>query len=391
MTMTTRLAVAPRAALMMLALLLLVALALGAAVVGSALRPGPTDIGSRFALPPTNCASGATLASGTIATIAGTGMIAYSGDDGPALDAELHLVPQGGGDVAVDASGVVYIADPGNRVLRRVTTDGIITTLSGRATDPRPLFPLGLAIAPDGTLFLADPGDLYKPFIWRIDPDGTFTIIAGTGTPGSSGDEGPATKAQVGAAAIAVGPHGDLYIDGLNNDIRHIDPDGIIHGFAGNGQQGFSGDDGPALAASFDMGGYGGVAAGAAGDVYIGDTANHRIRKVDAAGIVTTIAGTGETGPSGDDGSVISAAIGLIGDITVDPAGDLFFLDGDTVRKIDTKGIITTIAGDGTLGSNGDCGPATSAQLNQPIGLTVANGYVYVADAGNDRIRVIAP
>ena len=175
----------------------------------------------------------------------------------------------------------------------------------------------------------------------------------------------------------------------MNNTYRTIDPAGIIHTFAGNGQSGFSGDGGPATQATF--GATWGVAADDAGDVYLGDADNHRIRVVDPAGVVSTIAGTGGTGPTGDGGPASSAELGLQGDMAVDPAGDLFFLDGDTVRKIDTAGVITTIAGDGTQGSAGDCGPAKAAQLNQPIGLTVANGYVYVADAGNDRVRVITP
>ena len=191
--------------------------------------------------------------------------------------------------------------------------------------------------------------------------------------------------------SIAVGPRGDLYFDDLNDTYRTIDPGGIIHAFAGNGTQGFAGDDGLATAATLDGGGNASTAADLAGNVYLGDMGNHRIRRVDPAGIVSTFAGNGEAVPAADGVLARSAGLGQVADLAVDPQGDLFFLDGDTVRRIDTAGVITTVAGDGTRGSSGDCGPATAAQIDRPIGLTVQDGYVYVADAGNERIRVIVP
>ncbi len=227
--------------------------------------------------------------------------------------------------------------------------------------------------------------------LMKVDPSGAVSTVAGTGVSGSTGNDGPASLAMVNPTQVAVGPRGELYIDDMNN-YRTIDPDGLIHAFAGSTTPGYAGDDGPAVDALFGEEVVG-VAADAAGNVYLGDPGNHRIRKVDPAGIITTIAGTGQPGSDGDDGPATAAAIDEPGSIAVDEAGNVYFSDfrSNTVRRIDPSGIITTVAGTGAAGFSGDCGPAVAAQLNQPGGLAVHDGLLYILDEGNHRVRVILP
>ena len=225
----------------------------------------------------------------------------------------------------------------------------------------------------------------------RIDPSGTVTTVAGTAVGGSSGNDGPASLAQVNPTQVVIGPGGDLYFDDTNS-YRTIGPPGIIHAFAGTGTAGFSGDGGPAVDGTFGED-VDGISADTYGNVYLGDPGNHRIRKVDPAGIITTIAGTGESGSTGDGGPATQAAIDTPKAIAVDAIGDIYFSDdgSNSVRRIDPTGIITTIAGTGAAGFSGDCGAAVAAQLSQPAGLAVLDGALYVVDSGNNRVRAILP
>ena len=288
--------------------------------------------------------------------------------------------------VAVDPSGVLYVAD--GKAIRRIGTDGIITTIAGPATGAPFIQPTGLAMDAAGDLFVADFG---ASRIWRRDPGGALTAVAGTGVSGSSGNGGPALKAEIQPAQVAVGPAGDLYFDDANAD-RTVDAGGTIDAFAGTGTAGFSGDGGPAVSAALGAEGLG-VAADANGNVYLGDQGNHRIRKVDRAGIITTIAGTGVAGSTGDGGPATAATVEQPRSIAVDPAGNVYFADWgtNTVRRIDTAGIITTVAGTGVPGFSGNCGPAIAAQLFQPYGLALHDGALYIGDEGNHRIRVVVP
>ena len=165
---------------------------------------------------------------------------------------------------------------------------------------------------------------------------------------GSSGNEGPALDAEIAAAIVTVGPRGDIYFDDLNA-FRTVDTAGVIHAFAGTGVAGFSGDDGPAVEATIGLSDPVtlGVAADGAGNVYVGDPSNHRIRKVDSAGVITTVAGTGIAGQTGDHGPAVDATVDSPGQLAVDAAGDLFFTDTGSVRRIDAAGVITTVAGTG--------------------------------------------
>ena len=215
-------------------------------------------------------------------------------------------------------------------------------------------------------------------------------MVAGTGLSGTKGNEGPALDADIQPVGLAIGPDGDLYFDDLNN-YRRIDADGMIHAFAGSTEPGFAGDGGPAIEAAFGEEVLG-VATDATGNVYLGDPGNRRIRVVDPAGTVTTIAGTGTDGPPGDGGPALEASLPSTPfSLAVDEDGSLYVAESltNSVRKIDPSGIITTVVGPGD--DLGDCGPASEASVLSPQGIAVHDGVLYIADSGHDRIRIIVP
>jgi sugar lactone lactonase YvrE len=331
------------------------------------------------------------LQSGDIATIAGTGVAGTSGDGGQAAAAAIHG-PYA--TVAVDAAGALYITDSTTRIVRRIGADGIISTFVSSDSFGPASFPMGLAFDAAGDLYVADPGHEAAPYIWKVDPTGQVAPVAGIGFFGSTGNDGPALSAKEVAAQVAVGPHGDLYFDDVNG-FRTIDTAGIIHAFAGSGVTGFSGDGGPAVDATLGLSQpvWLGVAADALGNVYLGDPSNFRIRKVDAAGIITTVAGTGVSGYSGDGGPAATATISSLNGLAVDSAGDVYFADtvNNAVRKINSAGVITTVAGTGKTGFSGDCGPAASAELNTPSAVAVHDGILYIVDSNNNRVRIVVP
>jgi sugar lactone lactonase YvrE len=339
---------------------------------------------------------------GTITTVAGTGAAGFSGDGGRAKKAQLNA-PSG---VAVDTAGTLFIADVGNNRIRAVDTAGTITTIGGTGDDTfsgdgKPASsaqlynPNGVVVDSAGTLFIADVGNNR---IRAVDTTATITTVAGTGADGFSGDGGAATSAQLSVGWVypsgaAVDPAGELFIaDVVNNRIRTVDTAGRITTVAGSGFFGFSGDGGPATHAQLFY--PSGVAVDPAGNLVVADVENHRIRRIDAAGTITTVAGTGAAGFGGDGGPATSAQLTYPSGVAVDPAGDLFI--GDTsnnrIRKVDTVGTITTVAGTGTFGFGGDGGPATSAQLGGPFGVAVdPAGNLFIADHDNNRIRKVDP
>jgi sugar lactone lactonase YvrE len=337
----------------------------------------------------------------TITTVAGNGVQGFAGDGGPATSASLHTPI----DVATDAAGNLYIADPGNDRIRMVAAGtGIITTvagsgISGFAGDGGPAtsaslgFPYGVAVDAAGNLYIAD---LYNNRIRKVAVGtGIITTVAGNGTEGFAGDGGPATSASLNLpSGVAVDAAGNLYIaDGVNNRIRKVAVGtGIITTVAGNGTRGFAGDGGPATGASLRVSS--GVAVDAAGNLYIAEGTD--IRKVAVeTGIITTVVGNGVVGGfGGDGGPATSASLGGASDVAVDAAGNLYIADTGNYRirivAADT-GIITTVAGNGTRGFAGDGGPATSASLHTPYGVaTDAAGNVFIADYGNERIRKVS-
>jgi sugar lactone lactonase YvrE len=277
---------------------------------------------------------------GIITTVAGIGSAGFSGDGGPAISAQI-----GPYKVAVDSAGNLYFSEYTNHRVRKVNTAGVITT------------------------------------------------IAGNGIDGFSGDGGPATSAKLSfPMGVAVDSVGNLYIaDSENNRIRKVTAAGVITTVAGNGTDGFSGDG--SLATSAQLASPTGVATDSAGNFYIADTYNFRIRKVVLSGVITTVAGNGEWEGFSDGVPATSAPLYYPKDITVD-SGNLYIVDYATarIRKVNLAGVITTVAGNGSLGFSGDGGPATSAQLYNPISVAMdSSGYLYISDSENNRIRKVSP
>jgi len=328
------------------------------------------------------------VSNGVITTVAGIGTYhgvpGFRGDTGPATSAELYTP----GAVAVDAAGNLYIADPGTQRIRKVA-NGVITTVAGNgtstfsgdngpATSAQLEFLSGVALDSAGALYFADAQ--YNDRVRKV-VNGVITTVAGNGVLGLSGDNGPAINAQLGQPeGVAVDSAGNLYIaDYLNNRIRKV-ANGVITTVAGigtyYGASGFSGDGGPATSAQLNQ--PEAVAADFAGNLYIADTRNNRIRKV-SNGAITTVAGNGTAGFSGDNGPATSAQLNYPGGVAVDSAGNLYIVDECRIRKV-ANGVITTVAGNGTPGFSGDGGPATSAQII-PYSVAVDSaGNLYIAD-----------
>ena len=340
--------------------------------------------------------------SGTITTVAGNGTFGYSGDGGLATAAQLDN-PYG---VTLDASGNLYIADQSNQRIRKVSPTGIITTVAGGsytgpglgdgglATSAQLTYPYGAAVDGSGNLYIADT---YDRRIRRVSPSGIITTVAGNGAGGFygmggySGDGGPATSAELnGPEDVAADGSGNLYVvDSRNNCIRKVSPSGTITTVAGNGTAGYSGDGG--LATSAQLSNPYGVAADLSGNLYIADTGNNRSRRVSINGIITTVAGNGTSGYSGDGGLATSAELNNPVDVAADGSGNLYIADSFRVRKVSPAGIITTVAGNGGVGSSGDGGPATSAQLTPRSVAVDGSGNLYIADLNDHSIRKVSP
>ena len=332
---------------------------------------------------------------GVITTIAGSGLWGLSGDGGSATEARL-AAPY---SVAADTSGNVYIADSSNHRIRKVDSAGLITTLAGSgdngdggpAVEARLFGPLGVAADGSGNIYIADEDDSR---IRKVNSAGVITTVAGTGQLGFSGDGGPAVEAQLyWPSGVAADGLGNVYIaDQYNHRIRKVDSAGLITTLAGSGERGFSGDSGPAAEAQLNL--PGGVALDTLGNVYIADTHNHRIRKVDSAGMITTVAGTGERGSSGDGGPAAEARLSFPNDVAPDTLGNVYIADSSNhrIRKVDSAGVITTVAGMAEDGFSGDSGPAVEARLSFLGGLaTDGLGNIYIADRQNKRIRILKP
>jgi hypothetical protein len=265
----------------------------------------------------------------------------------------------------------------------------VISTIAGEALRPPPTpvlsvdlsirYPLRVATDAQGNAYFTTDN-----YVFKVDQNGVATRIAGSPQPGYSGDGGPATSAQFSSPdGVAVDGTGNLFVvDHGNNRVRKVSPDGIIVTVAGDGTPGFSGDGGPAASAQFL--GPKGVAVDQTGNLFIADTGNRRIRKVSPSGIITTVAGSGTPGFSGDGGPAASAQLNAPTGLAVDGAGNLYIADTGNrrIREVSKDGTITTVAGDGDLGSSGDGGPATSAQLYPPNAVAVDGaGNLFIADS----------
>jgi sugar lactone lactonase YvrE len=378
------------------------------------------------------------VSNGIITTVAGNATSGYSGDNGAATSAELYEPFA----VAVDSFNNLYISDSGNSVVRKVS-NGVIATVAGGGSigDGGPAagallsVPKGVGVDSAGNLYIADQNANRV----RKVSNGVITTVAGNGTPGFAGDNGPAASAELyGPSGVAVDSAGSLYIaDFDNNRIRKVS-NGIISTVAGNGESGFSGDNGPATSAQLNY--PIGVAVDSAGNLYIADTNNNRIRRV-SNGEITTVAGNGTPGLNGDNGPATIAELynpfgvavdaarniyiadtsnqrirkvsnGVISTvaandfsqpsgsqlespvaIAVDSSGSLYVADsvGESIRKI-VNGVVATIAGNFTPSFSGDNGLASAAQLFGPTGVAVDySGKVYIADSNNQRVRLLTP
>ena len=335
-----------------------------------------------------------------ITKFAGTaGSSGSSGDGGPAVNSQLNE-PRG---IYKDSSDNIYIADTKNHIIRKVDgTTNIITKFAGTAGssgssgDGGPAVnsqlnePRGIYVDSSDDLYIADA----KNHIIRK-VDGTTSIItkfAGTaGAAGYSGDGGLAVNAQLNEPCGITASSGNLYIaDTKNHRIRRVDTTGNIITVVSTGSSGFSGDGGPALLARLNV--PKGIFMDSWGNLYIADRGNHKIRRVDTSGNITTVAGTGSSGDSGDGGLATLAQLDEPRRIFVDSSDNLYIADtrNHRIRKVDASGIITTVAGTGSSGFSGDGGLATLAQLDEPHGVFVdSSGNIYIADRKNHRIRKV--
>ncbi len=335
----------------------------------------------------------------TIKTIAGTGTAGYSGDGNAATAAKLKTPDA----VKFDRLGNLYVADEGNHAIRKINTAGIIYTVAGTGTgttgysgDGGPATMAKLARPADIAFDLTDNmyiAEFGNGTIRKVSTTGIITTIAGTGIPGYSGDNGPATTAQLfDPFGLVIDAIGNIYFsDNSKYRVRKISTTGIITTIAGTGIAGYNGDNGPATAAQINLTGY--LAISPAGELYIPDYYNRRIRKIDAAGIITTVVGNGTGGNTGDGGPATAATIGSMFAIFFDPTGNMYLSDraNGVIRKVNTSGIISTIAGIGSLGYGGDGGPATAAQFNIDVYCSAMDGIgnLYIADPLNNRVRKI--
>jgi hypothetical protein len=348
-------------------------------------------------------------AGGAITTIAGNGTAGYSGDGGTATKASLWY-PTG---VAVDTVGNAYTFDAGSLHMRKVTGGGTITTFAGNgspryAGDGGPatgaqLLPTGVAVDLAGNVYVSE--GQYSPLnpidrVRKISPNGVITTYAGNNQIGFLGDGGPATKAELYfPEGLASDTLGDLYIaDTQNHRVRKVTPDGTITTVAGNGVRGYSGDSGPAISAELgdanSIAGSG-LALDSASGVYIFDASNYRIRKVALDGTITTIAGNGTRGYSGDGGPATAAQIDAGYSLAVDSAGGIYFQAPPcSVRKVTRDGTISTVAGNGKCNfgrlDNGDGGPATAARLSSYVSVAVGtDDLLYIGD--HCSVRKVTP
>ncbi|MGC8761078.1 MAG: SMP-30/gluconolactonase/LRE family protein [Bryobacteraceae bacterium] len=330
-----------------------------------------------------------------IETVAGRSGL---GDGGPAVDALLREPAA----VLFDREGNLYISDTFHHRIRKVAPNGMVSTVAGTGNpgwggDGGPAiygslsYPSALAIDPAGNLYVVEP---FAQRIRKVSADGKLTTLAGTGQFGFEGDGGPALKARFnGPDGIAADREGNVYVsDSYNHRIRRIDPDGRITTIAGTGDGGYGGDGGPATAAMLNY--PGALAVDNAGNLFVADTLNQRVRRIDRSGIIETVVGNGSFGYPRNGELALEAAIPYVKGLAFDGAGNLYlsFPSDGRIRMVNRDGQMWTLAGDGSFGFNGDGMLPLATQLALPGGIAVDRmGSLYVADRLNDRVRKIVP
>jgi trimeric autotransporter adhesin len=349
-----------------------------------------------LALSATAGAEAAVTADSSIATFAGNGTAAFGGDGGPAASALLNE-PR---DTAVGPDGSIFVADTFNHRVRKIGTDGTITTVAGDgttafdgdnqlATEASLYWPHDVTVDSDGVLYIADSN---HHRVRRVGLNGIITTVAGRGGSGSTGDGGPAVRARLKNPKSVAIHDGYLYLAGLDNKVRRVNLDtGIISSYAGTGIAGYSGDGGPATAASLN--GPQRLQVDSLGNVYVADTGNSAVRRIDAGtGSISTVAGTGVRGFNGNTGAATSIQLDQPRGLALDGDDVLYVADSNNqrIRKVDLVAqMLSTVAGT-TRGFAGDGGPARLAKFYQPRGLTVTpEGDLLVADTFNSRLRRI--
>ena len=342
------------------------------------------------------CVASAVAATNGITTVVGERGAGFAGDGGPARDGKVSFPV----DVTVMPDGGYLIADQVNHRVRRVAPDGTISTVAGSATagsggDGGPATsatlnaPSGTGILSDGSILIADANNNR---VRKVAPNGTISTVAGTGAAGFFGDDGAATSATLSFPFdIAVAPDDSYLIADLDNHrVRRVSPAGIITTFAGTATAGLDGDGGAAKDAQLNK--PAGVAFTADGGVLIADSGNHRVRRVQPGGTISTAAGDGFARFGGDGNPATAASLNTPTRVAVAPDGAFLIADrlNHRVRRVSSSNVISTIAGKGTAGSTGDGGPATQAQLNEPLGVAATAGNdALVADTFNHRIRLV--
>lgn len=335
----------------------------------------------------------------TINSIAGTGTAGYGGDGGAATLAMLRSPAH----VKVDASGNIYIADYLNQRIRKIDASGNISTVAGSsgvggfagdggpATAAQLFQPADVAIDGSGNIYISD---YQNRRIRKVNTSGVISTVAGTGVNAYTGDGGPATAAAVGSpVGINTDAAGNVYFaDEASHVVRKITvATGIITTLAGTGALGYSGDGGAATAAQLYQ--PKDVCLDAAGNIYIADYRNHRIRKINSSGTISTCAGGSSAGFSGDGMLAVLAKLNYPYAVTIDPGGNMFITDSwnNRIRRVNAAGVIHTYAGNGTYGFSGDGGAATAAKIGAAGITTDAAGNLYIADEGNHRLRKVNP
>ena len=341
-----------------------------------------------------------------VETLAGNGKKKFGGDGGPGTGAILNF-PHG---IVVDSKDNVLVADKAHFRIRKISPKGVIDTFAGTGVRGNlgdgglalkaDLYPMVMDINEKDELYFISPSG-FVSLIRKIDENGIISQVKNTGEAGYKktifeGNVGASMKSDIVAITqfsdIAIGPKGNIFIaDRINHQIRKMDKNGRITTIAGTGESGYSGDGGPALNAAFRD--PQGLTVDKKGNLYIADAANNMVRKIDTKGIVSTIAGNGNHKDSGDGGPAIKAGIRSITDVVISPSGELYIVGTGThvIRKIKKDGTIVTVAGRaGIQGFFGDGGPATRAMLKQPADIAFdSKGNMYISDMGNNRVRKV--
>jgi len=335
--------------------------------------------------------------SGVICTVAGTGRSLFDGDGRPALRTSFYFPV----DVDFDSEGRALILDENNFRVRRINTDTSVQTIMGLGEEGSPTdgaLAVDTLLHHASDLGMDSAGRMYvggnhEPIVFRIDLDDRVDVLAGNGQFGNDGDGGPAKSAKL-SAPYGVLPldDGSFYFSDIDaHVIRFVDASGTIHTAAGDGTRGYSGDGGPGNQARLN--GPTRLSRDADGSIYFCDTNNHVIRRLATDGVITTFAGTGEPGYSGDGGPATAATFRAPHDLRFSPRGDLFVADTENhvIRRIDRDGVVTTVVGSGLAGFEGDEGQAGVCRLNGPGGVNFdEHGHAWIADTLNQRVRRVA-